>query len=176
MKAAAVNHLELLIGTGSVKLIQDYEFPLVLGNELTGVIEKVGKKVQGFKVGDAIYSRLPLQKIGAFAEYAAINADAIGYLPANLNFVTGAAAPLTGLTAYQGLNEELDAKAGEIVFILEGLVHLAKWPFLSPKAWGSRSSSVEIQEHVNGQWPLVQTNILIIRLRTIGNSLVMLIM
>ncbi|WP_143762712.1 MULTISPECIES: NADP-dependent oxidoreductase [Paenibacillus] len=120
VKAAAVNHLELLIGTGSVKLIQDYEFPLVLGNELTGVIEKVGKKVQGFKVGDAIYSRLPLQKIGAFAEYAAINADAIGYLPANLNFVTGAAAPLTGLTAYQGLNEELNAKAGESVFIPGG--------------------------------------------------------
>ena len=83
VKAAAVNHLELLIGTGSVKLIQDYEFPLVLGNELTGVIEKVGKNVHEFKVGDAIYSRLPLQKIGAFAEYSAIHADAIGHLPAN---------------------------------------------------------------------------------------------
>lgn len=99
MKAAAVNHLELLIATGSVKLIQDYKFPLVLGNELTGIIEKVGEKVQGFKVGDAIYSRLPLQKIGAFAEYAAINADAVAHLPLNLDFVTGAAAPLTGLTA-----------------------------------------------------------------------------
>jgi NADPH:quinone reductase-like Zn-dependent oxidoreductase len=120
VKAAAVNHLELLIATGSVKLIQDYEFPLVLGNELTGIIEKVGEKVQGFKVGDAIYSRLPLQKIGAFAEYAAINADAIAHLPLNLNFVTGAAAPLTGLTAYQGLHEELAANAGESVFIPGG--------------------------------------------------------
>lgn len=44
VKAAAVNPLEMLIITGSVKLIQDYEFPLTLGNELTGVIEKVGKK------------------------------------------------------------------------------------------------------------------------------------
>lgn len=120
VKAAAVNHLELLIATGSVKLIQDYEFPLVLGNELTGIIEKIGDKVQGFKVGDAIYSRLPLQKIGAFAEYAAINADAIAHLPVNLDFVTGAAAPLTGLTAYQGLHEELAAKAGESVFIPGG--------------------------------------------------------
>lgn len=120
VKAAAVNHLELLIGTGSVKLIQDYAFPLVLGNELTGVIEKVGKNVQEFKVGDAVYSRLPLQKIGAFAEYAAISADAIAHLPANLDFVTGAAAPLTGLTAYQGLHEELAAKAGESVFIPGG--------------------------------------------------------
>lgn len=120
VKAAAVNHLELLIATGSVKLIQDYAFPLVLGNELTGVIEKAGKNVQEFKVGDAIYSRLPLHKIGAFAEYAAISADAIGHLPANLDFVTGAAAPLTGLTAYQGLHEELAAKAGESLFIPGG--------------------------------------------------------
>lgn len=113
-------HLELLIATGSVKLIQDYEFPLTLGNELTGIIEKVGKSVQGFKAGDAIYSRLHIQKIGAFAEYAAIEADAIAHLPANLDFVTGAAAPLTGLTAYQGLHEELAAKAGESVFIPGG--------------------------------------------------------
>ncbi|MEK3833149.1 NADP-dependent oxidoreductase [Paenibacillus sp. FSL M7-0896] len=120
VKAAAVNHLELLIATGSVKLIQDYEFPLTLGNELTGVVEKMGKKVAGFKVGDAIYSRLPLRKIGAFAEYAAVHVEAMAHLPGNLDFVTGAAAPLTGLTAYQSLHEELAAKAGERVFIPGG--------------------------------------------------------
>ncbi|MFB8374708.1 NADP-dependent oxidoreductase [Paenibacillus taichungensis] len=120
VKAAAVNHLELLIATGSVKLIQDYAFPLTLGNELTGVVEKIGKNVTGFRVGDAIYTRLPLQKIGAFAEYAAIHADAIAHLPGNLDFVTGAAAPLTGLTAYQSLHEELAAKAGESLFIPGG--------------------------------------------------------
>ncbi|MFK0524084.1 NADP-dependent oxidoreductase [Paenibacillus illinoisensis] len=120
VKAAAVNHLELLIATGSVKLIQDYAFPLTLGNELTGVVEKIGKNVTGFRVGDAIYTRLPLQKIGAFAEYAAIHADAIAHLPGNLDFVTGAAAPLTGLTAYQSLHEVLAAKAGESLFIPGG--------------------------------------------------------
>lgn len=120
VKAAAVNHLELLIATGSVKLIQDYSFPLTLGNELTGIIEKVGADVRGFKPGDAIYSRLPLRKIGAFAEYAAVDSDAIAILPSNLDFITGAAAPLTGLTAYQGLLEELEAKAGDRLFIPGG--------------------------------------------------------
>lgn len=138
VKAAAVNHLELLIATGSVKLIQDYEFPLVLGNELTGIIEKVGEKVQGFKVGDAIYSRLPLQKIGAFAEYAAINADAIAHLPLNLDFVTGAAAPLTGLTAYQGLHEELAANAGESVFIPGGSGSFGQMAIPIAKSMGLR--------------------------------------
>lgn len=136
VKVAAVNPLEMLIITGSVKLIQDYEFPLTLGNELTGVIEKVGKNVHGFKTGDAIYSRLPLAKIGAFAEYAAINAGAIWHLPSNLDFVSGAAAPLTGLTAYQGLHEELEAKAGETVFIPGGSGSFGQMAIPIAKAMG----------------------------------------
>lgn len=120
VRVAAVNPLEMLIGTGSVKFVQDYSFPLTMGNELTGVVTKVGKNVNDFKIGDEIYSRLPLKKIGAFAEYAAINHNAIALLPKNLDMVTGAAAALTGLTAYQGLHEELAAKSGETVFIPGG--------------------------------------------------------
>lgn len=120
VKVAAVNPLEILNITGSVKLIQDYNMPLVLGNELTGVIEKVGNHVEGYKVGDPIYTRLPIEKIGAFAEYVAVDAKAIWHLPKNLDFVTGAGAPLTGLTAYQGLIEELEAKKGQTVFIAGG--------------------------------------------------------
>lgn len=136
VKVAAVNPLDLLVLSGSVKLIQDYAFPLTLGNELTGVVEQVGKKVQGYQMGDAIYSRLPLAKIGAFAEYAAIHADSIAHLPSNLTFITGAAAPLTGLTAYQGLHEELDAKAGETVFIPGGSGSFGQMAIPIAKAMG----------------------------------------
>ncbi len=120
VKAAAVNPLEILILTGSVKLIQDYNMPLTLGNELSGIIEEVGKNVTKFKKGDKIYSRLPIDKIGAFAEYVAVNADAISHMPKNLDFKEAVAVPLTGLTAYQGLHEELEAKAGQTVFIVGG--------------------------------------------------------
>lgn len=120
VKVAAINPLEILTITGSVKLIQDYAMPLVLGNELTGIVEKVGNHVHGFKVGDPIYTRLPIEKIGAFAEYVAVDAKSIWHLPKNLDFVTGAGAPLTGLTAYQGLIEELEAKKGQTVFIPGG--------------------------------------------------------
>ena len=52
VKAAAVNPLELLILTGSVKLIQDYPMPLTLGNQCSGVVKAVGRGVTDFHVGD----------------------------------------------------------------------------------------------------------------------------
>nr|WP_263314587.1 NADP-dependent oxidoreductase [Mammaliicoccus sp. Marseille-Q6498] len=117
---AAINPLEKLIITGSVKLIQDYKMPVTLGNELTGVITKIGNNVTDFQTGDKIYTRLPIDKIGAFADYVAVDESAIAKLPNNLNLKNGAAAPLTGLTAYQAMTEELQAEAGKTLFIPGG--------------------------------------------------------
>lgn len=72
--AAAVNPLDNMIVRGEVKLIVPYRFPLVMGNELAGVVEKVGDRVKDFRKGDRVYARMPLDKIGAFAEYAAVRA------------------------------------------------------------------------------------------------------
>ncbi len=60
VKTAAVNPVDLLILTGSVKLIQDYPMPLTLGNECAGIVEQVGSKVSGFQKGGRVYTRLPL--------------------------------------------------------------------------------------------------------------------
>ena len=120
VKAAGVNPVDMLIASGSIRLIQDYKFPLTLGNELSGVIEKVGKNVKIFKIGDKIMTRLPIAKIGAFAEYVAVDAAVIAYMPAHLDFTEAAAVPLTGLTGYQTLNDVLKAKAGESVFLPGG--------------------------------------------------------
>ncbi|MET4655985.1 NADPH:quinone reductase-like Zn-dependent oxidoreductase [Exiguobacterium sp. PvP048] len=120
VKAAAINPLEMLIMTGSVKLIQDYAFPLTIGNELAGVVEKVGKQVHGFSVGDDVYGRLLIEKIGAIAEYAAVDTAALAIMPKNLSYEEAAAVALTGLTAYQGLHEELNVRSGKTVFIPGG--------------------------------------------------------
>lgn len=120
VKAAAVNPLEILILTGSVKLIQDYSMPLILGNECSGIVEEVGSKVTGFQKGDLVYTRLPLGKIGAFAEYVAVDQNAIAKMPQGYEFNVAAAIPLTGLTAYQAIVEELEAKPGETLLIPGG--------------------------------------------------------
>ncbi len=98
VKAAGVNPVDLLIASGSIRLVQRYQFPLTLGNELVGVIEKTGEKVSHFKVGDKIMTRLPVDQIGAFSEYVAVDAKAIALMPAHLNYVEATAVPLTGLT------------------------------------------------------------------------------
>lgn len=95
VKAAAVNPVELLILTGSVKLIQDYPMPLTLGNECSGIVEHVGSKVERFKKRDRVYTRLPIGKIGAFAEYVAVEQDAVAKMPEGYDFNTAAAIPLT---------------------------------------------------------------------------------
>ena len=109
--AAAVNPLDILQLTGSVKLVQDYRMPLTLGNECSGIVEKVGDDVKDFCVGDRVYTRLPINNIGAFAEYVVVDHEALAKMPSGYEFITAAAIPLAGLTAYQGLVEELEVQS-----------------------------------------------------------------
>lgn len=120
VKAAGVNPLDILILNGSIRMIADYDFPLTLGNELSGVIEAVGKDVVDFQVGDQVYTRLPVNKIGAFAEYVAVKDEAIFKMPNNLSFIEATAVPLTALTAYQALKEVLNAQPNTKLFIPGG--------------------------------------------------------
>ncbi len=91
--AAAVNPLDNMIVRGEVKLIVPYRFPLVMGNELAGVVEKAGNGVKDFQKGDRVYARMPLDKIGAFAEYAAVRASALSKIPDYLSFEEAASVP-----------------------------------------------------------------------------------
>lgn len=138
VKAAAVNPLELLILTGSVKLLQNYPMPLTLGNECSGIVEQVGSKVSGFQKGDRVYTRLPLNKIGAFAEYVAVDQNAIAKMPQGYDFNTATAIPLTGLTAYQAIVEELEAKPGQTLLIPGGSGSFGQMAVPIAKALGLR--------------------------------------
>lgn len=91
-----------------------------MGNECAGIVEQTGSKVEDFHDGDRVYARLPLSKIGAFAEYVAVDQKEIAKMPKGYDFPTAAAIPLTGLTAYQAIVEELEAKPGKTVLIPGG--------------------------------------------------------
>jgi NADPH:quinone reductase-like Zn-dependent oxidoreductase len=119
IKYAGVNPLDNMIIRKEVNFIVPYDLPLVMGNEFSGVIEKLGVNVTEFKIGDTVYGRMPLNKIGAFAEYTAIDKDAIAIIPNYLSFKEAACIPLTALTAIQAF-DLMGAKSGERVFISGG--------------------------------------------------------
>lgn len=116
---AGVNPLDNMITRGEVKLIVPYRFPLVMGNELVGTVEALGPGAGRFSVGDRVYGRMPLAKIGAFAEYAVVAQSALAKVPDYLSDEEAACVPLTALTALQSL-ELMGAKAGDSIFISGG--------------------------------------------------------
>lgn len=132
---AGVNPLDNMIIRGEVKMIVPYPLPLVMGNEFCGVIEKLGAGVSDFSVGDRVYGRMPLSKIGAFAEYAAIAQSAIARVPDYLTDEEAACVPLTALTALQAL-ELMKPAAGETIFISGGTGSLGAMAIPVAKSFG----------------------------------------
>ncbi|PHD62010.1 NADPH:quinone reductase [Bacillus toyonensis] len=118
--AASINPIDFKIRDGKVKMLLKYEMPLILGNDFSGVIVKIGAKVTNFKVGDEIYARPRKNKIGTFAEYIAIHEDDIALKPNNLSFEEAASIPLVGLTSYQALHDIMQLQKGQKILIHAG--------------------------------------------------------
>lgn len=118
--AASVNPVDFKIRDGMLKPILPYRMPLVLGNDLAGVVVEVAPDVTDVKPGDEVYSRLDKRKIGAFAEYAAARAIDLAPKPRTLDFVQAASLPLVGLTAWQALIERAGLQRGQKVLIHAG--------------------------------------------------------
>lgn len=117
--AAGVNPLDNMIPRGEVKMIVPYKLPVIAGNEFVGIVEEVGEKVSKFKVKDRVFARLPLNKIGAFAEYVSVDENALALVPDYLSDVEAAAVPLTALTIMQAL-DLMKAESGKTIFISGG--------------------------------------------------------
>jgi NADPH:quinone reductase-like Zn-dependent oxidoreductase len=80
-------------------------------------VEAVGRNVTQFKPGDEVFGEMPLNELGAFAEYVCANEDALALKPARLTFEQAAAVPLAAFTALQGLRDKGQIQAGQKVLI-----------------------------------------------------------
>ncbi len=118
--AASVNPLDAKIRDGEFKLLLPYRLPLILGNDMAGVVVRVGAKVRQFKPGDEVYARPDDDRIGTFAELIAIRESSLAMKPATLTMAEAASIPLIGLTAWQALVAKADVKKGQKVLIHAG--------------------------------------------------------
>src|SRR5206468_5839213 len=118
--AAGVNLLDSKIRDGEFKRILPYRLPLILGNDVAGVVVRVGSRVRRFKPGDEVYARPDQDRIGAFAEFISMNENAVAIKPKKLTMEEAASIPLVGLTAWQVLIETANLKKGQKVLIHAG--------------------------------------------------------
>jgi putative PIG3 family NAD(P)H quinone oxidoreductase len=115
IKATAVNRADLSQARGN------YPPPPgaseILGLEMAGVIEAMGNKVTGWKIGDRVCSLLPG---GGYAEKVAVPHQMLLRLPDHWPFAQGAAVPEVWYTAFVNLFLEGDLQANETVLIHAG--------------------------------------------------------
>jgi NADPH:quinone reductase-like Zn-dependent oxidoreductase len=118
--AAGLNPVDFKTRAGALKVIHSYPLPIVMGNELSGVVDAIGPAVTRFAKGDRVFARVDKNIMGAFAEYAIVNEMHAARMPESLDFASAAAVPLAGLTALQALRDELHLSAGQLIFIPGG--------------------------------------------------------
>jgi len=105
-----------LISWGS----QKWTYPHVLGLDIAGTIDEIGKGVNGFKIGDEVFCHHDLTKQGGFTEYVIVIASVVALKPKNITMVEGASFPCTALTAYACLYEKLHITKGHTILIHGG--------------------------------------------------------
>lgn len=98
------------------------KFPLILGTDGAGIVVATGSQVRRFKPGARVwaYQEYGSPKGGFYAEYAAVNMDYVGAAPDELSLVEAGSAVVTGLTAFQGIDDYLRVRRGQTVLIFGG--------------------------------------------------------
>lgn len=121
VQASGVNPLDTKIRAGQASHARQ-PLPAILGMDLAGTVEAVGDGVAAFHLGDEVYGftggigGVP----GSLAEYAAVDARLLARKPRNLSMREAAALPLVFITAWEGLVDRAQVRAGQRVLVHGG--------------------------------------------------------
>jgi NADPH:quinone reductase-like Zn-dependent oxidoreductase len=110
----------------------------VLGMDVAGHVEAVGKHVTRFQPGDAVFGWCD----GAFAEYACAPEDQLAAKPANLSFEQAAVVPISGFAALQGLRDEGQIQEGQTVLVIGAAGGVGSFAVQLAKAFGAKVTGV----------------------------------
>jgi NADPH:quinone reductase-like Zn-dependent oxidoreductase len=142
--AAAVNPFDWHILRGEPFLVRLMGFGLlkpkhhILGVDMAGRVEAVGKNVTQFEAGDEVFG----SSIGGFAEYACVREDKLVLKPTAMTFEQAAAVPVAGLTALQALRDHGYLKSGQHVLINGASGGVGTFAVQIAKALGAKVTGV----------------------------------
>lgn len=118
--ATAINPLDNMIVNGEFRQLFPYKLPQPLGNEFAGTVTAVGAGTTQFVIGDEVFARPDINRIGSFAEYIVVDESDLAAKPSNLSMKEAASLPLVLLTAIQAFTEKSTVRPGTKVFIQGG--------------------------------------------------------
>ncbi len=119
VRAAGVNPFDWKVADGALRGEMEHRFPLILGFDAAGVVERVGDEVGDLAAGDEVYGYLskPVVGEGTYAEYVSAPASTVARKPESVGFAEAAALPMPGLTAMD-LVDAVELKEGETALIV----------------------------------------------------------
>jgi alcohol dehydrogenase len=139
IKAAGVNPADWKTREGQFQQMVPLKFPLTLGMDFSGVIQKVGEGISDLMQGDEVYGQAGVIRggSGAFAEMALANTDGIAHKPKTLSYEEAAGLPLAGVSAWQALIENIGLSKAQRILIHGG-------------AGGIGSIATQLAKHLGG--------------------------
>jgi NADPH:quinone reductase-like Zn-dependent oxidoreductase len=118
VKAAGIGPWDALIRSGKSVLPQP--LPLILGSDLSGVVDSVGAGVERLQVGDEVFGVTNERFTGACADYAVAKAAMLAPKPKTLNHTHAASVPVVAVTAWQMVVDFAQLSSGQSVLIHGG--------------------------------------------------------
>ena len=136
--AAGVNPVDGMIRSGMFDKEGHRAFPVILGGDISGVVERVGSNITKFKSGDPVFAYVSLDNSGGYAQYAVVTEREAAPKPKSLTYVEAAAVPIVALTAWQALIDTAKLKAGQTVLIHGGSGGVGSFAIQIAKAHGAK--------------------------------------
>ncbi len=154
VKAVSVNPVDVGVrksGNGILKK------PKIIGWDAVGVVESMGENVSLFKKGELVFYAGSFKRSGSNSEYQLVDERIAGHAPQKLTIAQAAAMPLTSLTAWEALFEQLEIDPNDkkknnekTILIINGAggvgsiaTQLASWAGLKVIASASRPETIE---------------------------------
>lgn len=145
--ASGTNPVAAKIRQGGQKM--GFEPPLILGYDVSGVVEEIGPGAEDFKVGDEVFytPEVSRRQAGSYAEYHSVSEKIVARKPASLDHIQAAAVPLAGGTAYEAIIRRLRVLPGETVLVHGGAGGVGSFAVQLAKAAGARVIAVAGSEN-----------------------------
>jgi NADPH:quinone reductase-like Zn-dependent oxidoreductase len=135
--AAGVNPVDGMIRSGMFAN-EHRAFPIILGSDVAGIVEKVGSKITKFKAGDPVFAYVSLDKTGGYAQYALATEREAAPKPRSLTYVEAAAVPIVATTAWQALVDTAKLGRGQTVLVHGGSGGVGSFAIQIAKARGAK--------------------------------------